>query len=166
MLWGLLSEWNGLKELLARSNRKIYIQSYSKCFLTQSPTVLQLRKSYDIGVVVSVRGIHIRRGLIDENLGRSRGGWEKQSGTCTRSYYMCVSCMLRVCIVKRLWDGLRPILELIIDYSIFWSIWNISLSLRSHSSLNFFSLSLFLSFCVSLIDIASIIYRAFPIVAE
>jgi len=92
-----------VKELLARSNRKIYIQSYSKCFLTQSPTVLQLRKSYDIGVVVSVRVIHIRRGLIDENLGRSYSRGMEETKWNVYTTYVCIVYMLRVLLrVKRL----------------------------------------------------------------
>lgn len=64
--------------------------------------MLQLRKSYDIGVVVSVRGIHIRRGLIDENLGRSysRGMGETKWNVYTNRV-ICVYrvYMLRDCIV-------------------------------------------------------------------
>lgn len=63
--------------------------------------MLQLRKSYDIGVVVSVRGIHIRRGLIDENLGRSysRGMGETKWNVYTillRVRIMYVACLHRV----------------------------------------------------------------------
>lgn len=154
-------KWGEVKELLTRSNRKIYIQSYSKCFLTQSPTVLQLRKSYDIGVVVSVRGIHIRRGLIDENLGRSysRGMGEKQSGTCTRSCYVyvyrvyCVSASCETTVRRAETDS-----------GIDNRLWYISIDLKhlslslSHSCSSYFFLSLFLSFYISSLHIiASII---------
>lgn len=63
--------------------------------------MLQLRKSYDIGVVVSVRDIHIRRGLIDENLGRSysRGMEETKWNVYTIVLRICivyVACLHRV----------------------------------------------------------------------
>lgn len=134
---GLLPVWGGVKELLPRGNRKIYIQSYSKCFLTQSPTVLQLRKSYDIGVVDSVRGIHIRRGLIDENLGRAYSRGEKQSGTCSRAYVYRVCCVFASCETTVRDSG--------IDYWLWYiSIWNISLSLSLSLLLSFSLFPLFL----------------------
>lgn len=68
--------------------------------------MLQLRKSYDIGVVVSVRGIHIYTSRLNRRefraillAGNGRNKVERVHDSC---YVMCIVCVACLHRVKRL----------------------------------------------------------------